>query len=101
MKRIRILTLALMASLPFSAASAHQWCWCVNQENTYGWQLMTPDERREHQARLIRFTEYDACIEYLESHRSKIDEKAGKAGIKVPAVTNNPCDTMKAQGILK
>lgn len=35
--------------------------WRAGEANTRGWQLMTPEERIEHQSRVRSFTDYDAC----------------------------------------
>lgn len=98
---IAIITLTLTISLTISSAFAHQWCWCSNQESTYGWQLMTPDERKDHQATLVRFTGYNDCKEYVDTHHKKMEERARKKGVDLPVVRDNPCDAMKARGILK
>lgn len=102
MKRIiTIITLALTISLTISSAFAHQWCWTSNQCNTYGWQLMTPDERKDHQATLVRFTEYNACKEYVDAHHKKMEERAREKRVDLPVIQDNPCDVLKGRGILK
>ncbi|HEX9023835.1 MAG TPA: hypothetical protein VF799_08360 [Geobacteraceae bacterium] len=101
MKRIiaitaHILALALAASSAFAAPP-----WSANQGNTPGWQLMTPEERVEHQAKLRSFTDYNSCKEYVEVHRKKMVERAKEKGVAAPAMRRNPCDMMKARGLLK
>lgn len=93
--------LALALAMSFAAAEARPYRWAGNQQNTYGWQLMTPDERAEHQAKLRSFTEYTACKEYVDEHHKKMEERAKEKGITVPLVKRNPCDVMKARGVLK
>lgn len=98
----RIITTFILAlSLTVSAAFAHQWCWCCDQSNTYGWQLMTPDERKEHQARLDNFTEYSACKEYIDEHHKKMEERARGKDVVEPQIKKNPCDGLKERGKLK
>ena len=98
---ITTIALTLVISLNASSAFAHKWCWTCNQNNTYGWQLMTPDERKAHQAKLVSFTEFNACKEYIDKHHKKMEERAREKGVAVPAMQENPCDTMKAEGVLK
>lgn len=100
MKKI-IITITLATTIALSAAFAHQWCWCCDQSNTYGWQLMTPDERKEHQARLENFTEYNACKEYIDEHHKKMEERARVKGVVEPLMKKNPCDWLKENGKLK
>lgn len=92
-------TLAL--AMTIAAAEAQAWRWHGNQQNTYGWQLMTPQERADHQAKLRSFTDYAACKEYVDGHHAKMEERAKEKGMTPPVVRRNPCDVMKARGTLK
>lgn len=62
---------------------------------------MTPDERKEHQATLASFIEYNACKEYIDAHHKKMEARAREKSVEVQDVKDNPCDSMKIQGILK
>ena len=102
MKNIIITLIAiLVAALFASTAMAKQWRWSGNQQNTAGWQLMTPAERTEHQTKMRSFTEYGACKEYVEEHHKKMEDRAKEKGVAVPVMRQNPCDMMKAKGVLK
>jgi hypothetical protein len=50
--------------------------WRANPANTPGWQLMTPQERIDHQATVRSFTDYNTCHAYLVSHRALMEERA-------------------------
>lgn len=102
MKRNIILMVTLcVIPLVSSSSFAHRWCWACNQDNTYGWQLMTPEERKEHQAKLAGFTGYNICKEYIDSHHKAMERRAGEKGIDLPVMESNPCDVLKDKGILK
>jgi len=102
MKTIVItIALTLAIAMGFAVAEARPWRWQGTQQNTYGWQLMTPQERTEHQTKLRSFTDYDACKEYVYGHHAKMEERAKEKGITAPMVKRNPCDVMKAKGIVK
>ena len=102
MKRIiTTIALTLAISLTVSSAFARPWRWTGNQNNTAGWQLMTPAERTEHQTKLRSFTEYNACKEYVDEHHKKMEERAKEKGVAVPVMRRNACDVMKAKGFLK
>jgi len=96
-----VLLVTLIASTCVSDASAKGWRWQGNQKNTYGWQLMTPEERTEHQSKMRSFTDYDACREYVDDHHKQMEERAREKGITPPVMRRNPCDTMKAKGMFK
>ena len=56
MKRIiTTITLIVAISLTVSCAYARPYRWQGNQRNTAGWQLMTPEERAEHQTKTAQF----------------------------------------------
>ena len=72
-----------------------------NQQNTYGWQLMTPQERAEHQTKLRSFTDVASCEAYVAEHHQVMEEKAKAKGITLPARRQDPCAMMKARGFFK
>src|SRR5512146_2728260 len=43
---------------------------------TVGWSMMTPQERREHRAKMMSFTSAKACRAYLEQHHRLMVERA-------------------------
>ena len=98
---ISTIALTLAISITVSSAFARPWRWEANQKNTAGWQLMTPEERTEHRTKMLGFTEYNACKEYVGEHHKQMEMRAKEKGISVPVMMNNPCDRMKARGILK
>ncbi|GAM08335.1 hypothetical protein OR1_00606 [Geobacter sp. OR-1] len=102
MKTITSAVIAILVAAIFvSSAMAKPWRWQGNQNNTYGWQLMTPEERTEHQTKLRSFTDYNACKEYVDEHHKQMAERAKEKGITPPVMRRNPCDKMKDKGILK
>lgn len=98
---IATITLTLAVSLTVSSAFARAWRWDANQKNTAGWQLMTPEERTEHRSKMRSFTEYNVCKEYVDEHHKQMEQRAKEKGIAAPAMKRNPCDVMKAKGVLK
>lgn len=92
-----LITLVMVTAV----AEARPWRWEANQNTTYGWQLMTPEERTAHQTKMRSFTDYAACTEYLAEHRRTMEERAAEKKLTLPPVKRNPCDVMKARGILK
>jgi hypothetical protein len=77
--------------------------WAANQGNTWGWQLMTPQERIEHQTKMRSFKTYDECKAYQEEHHKLMETRAKEKGVTLPAWKSGPygCENMKARGFIK
>lgn len=69
--------------------------WRASPSNTRGWQLMTPEERIEHQARVRGFTDYDACQAYRTRHHDLMAERARQGGLTLPDGGRDFCDHLK------
>ncbi len=76
--------------------------WGANLGNTMGWQVMTPAERTEHQAKMRSFKTYDECKAYQHEHHTQMETRAKEKGVTLPAMGSGyGCDNMKARGFLK
>lgn len=76
--------------------------WAASKGNTWGWQLMTPAERSEHQVKMRGFKTYDDCKAYQEEHHMQMEARAKEKGVALPAMgARYGCDNMKARGFLK
>lgn len=62
---------------------------------------MTPEERTEHRTKMRSFTEYGACKEYVDEHHKQMEQRAKNNGVPLPVMKSNPCDRMKAKGVVK
>lgn len=51
----------------------------------YGWSLMTPQERTEHQQKMRSFDDYDACTAYVAAHHALMQARAKEKGVALPA----------------
>lgn len=102
MKLFIIITMIIFTvSLTVSSIFGHRWCWTCDQDNTVGWQIMTPEERKDHQDRLTNFSSYSSCRDYIDTHNQIMEERAKKSGISQPAMRENPCDTIRAKGAFR
>lgn len=70
--------------------------WRASPSNTQGWQLMTPEERIEHQARVRGFTDYDACEAYRLRHHALMAERARSRDLALPEDGRDFCAHLKA-----
>lgn len=52
---------------------------------TPGWSMMTPEERKEHQARMSAMTGHDDCRDYMDKHHEQMAARAKEKGRTMPA----------------
>lgn len=98
---ITTVSLALAASLAAGSALARG-PWAANQGNTWGWKLMSAEERTEHQNKMRSFKTYDECKAYQQEHHTQMEARAKGKGMTLPAMGSGyGCDNMKARGFLK
>jgi len=53
-------------------------------QDVYGWQLMTPDERAEHRAKMRSHKTHEEREAYRMEHHKKMQERARKKGVTLP-----------------
>jgi len=69
--------------------------WRASEANTRGWQLMSPEERVEHQSRIRSFTTLDECRSYQLSHHQLMEERARQRGMALPGGGQDICEHLK------
>ncbi len=72
-----------------------------NQDNTYGWALMSAEERTAHRTKMLSAKTYDACKAAQDEQHALMEARAKEKGKTLPAPRQNACDRMKARGLLK
>ena len=92
----RLLLILIVLSECVSPASAGPWR--ATEGNVFGWQLMTPDERIEHQRQLRSFDTYDACKQYLDKHHAELEGRADRLGVVLRPRRRPACDELRAAG---
>jgi len=75
--------------------------WKWDSGNVAGWQLMTPEERTEHQNKMRSMKTYDECTAYQQEHHKLMEQRAKEKGATLPTPQTNACDRMKARGLIK
>lgn len=93
-------TLAVALAAPVAYARGP---WAAGKGNTGGWQLMTAEERTEHQNKMRSFKTYDECKVYQDQHHKQMEERAKEKGVTLPMGKPGAygCDNMKARGFIK
>ncbi len=84
------LLIALLLSLAASAQARGPVR--ASEGNTRGWQLMTPEERIEHQAKIRSFGTYDDCRKYQVAHHQLMEERARQRGVELPRGRRDICE---------
>lgn len=91
--KMRALFLLLLASGPASAFP-----WYVQGDNFRGAQLMSPEKRKVHVARLQSMKSFDECKGYMNAHYLDLDKRAKDKGTSLPPIQGDPCEVMKTMG---
>ena len=72
--------------------------WRSAQGNTGGWQIMSPNERIEHQQRMRSFNDYEACKGYQAEHHIRVRERAERTGVILNKQLDSGCDQLRRKG---
>lgn len=77
--------------------------WTATQSNTYGWQLMTSQERVEHQNQMRSLKTYEECKAFQAQHHETMMERAREKGVALPMGKGGAygCDNLEARGLLQ
>ena len=73
----------------------------ANQNVARGWQLVTPEERTAQQIKMRAVKTYDECTAVQAEHRLTIEARAKEKGVNVLSPRGNPCDNLKARGLIQ
>lgn len=73
----------------------------IGGDNTFGWTLMSPEERAAHQQKMWSFRNYDECKAYQLEHHQSMEARAKAAGKALPSPHANACDRMQMRGLFK
>lgn len=92
--QIKFITSLVVGLLLLNTASARG-PWRASEANTRGWQLMTPEERIEHQSRIRSFTTLEECRSYQLEHHQLMEERARQRGVALPGGGRDICDHLK------
>ena len=57
---------------------------CASADNTYGWAMMTPQEREEHQKKMMDLTSQGECKGYMGQHHQRMVDRAKHRGGAMP-----------------
>lgn len=97
----RTLVLAVLLACGLGGNAWARGPWRAGALNTAGWQLMSPEERVEHQRLMRSFETFDACAAYQAEHHARMAERARRAGLALRPGGHGACEQLRARGHLK
>lgn len=80
------------------ASQAQAFPWYAGGDSLRGGELMSPDERRAHVARLQSMRSFDECRAYMRGHYLELDRRAQDRRVSLPPVKGDPCEVMRTMG---
>jgi len=63
--------------------------------------LMTAEERTAHQQKMHQVKTVDECRKLQAEQHTAMEARAKEKGISLPTPHHNPCDSMKARGLIQ
>ena len=73
----------------------------LNKDNTWGYKLMSPEERTAHRDKMRASRTYDECKALQQENHQAMEVRAKEKGQTLPTPGTNGCDRMKANGFFK
>jgi hypothetical protein len=64
-------------------------------DNTPGWSMMSPQERKDHHAKMEGFKSGDECKAYMAEHHAQMSQRAKERGKKMHEPRHSMCEPMK------
>ena len=92
-ERASVLLALLLLSLALPASASGPWR--ASETNTRGWQLMTPEERIEHQSAIRGFSTLEECRAYQVKHHQLMEERARQRDMALPSGGQDICVHLK------
>ena len=72
-----------------------------NQNNTFGWRLMSAEERAAHRDKMLSAKTYDECKALQNEQHQLMEARANEKHMTLAPPRQNVCDRMKARGLFK
>ena len=99
----RLIALLLVAR---ASQTAHAFPSYASGDGFRGAELMTPDERKAHVARMQSFHTFDECVAYTTAHEAELQKRAAAQHVTLPARSTavfdgDPCKVMRFMGRIK
>lgn len=100
MRAIALLLIAL------ASPAAHAFPSYANGEGFRGAELMTPEERQAHVAKMQSFQSFDECEAYTAAHEAELQKRAAAQHVTLPPKNTilfdgDPCKVMRFMGRVK
>lgn len=99
----RLIALLFVA---LASQSAHAFPTYASGDGFRGAELMTPDERKAHVAKMQSVQTFDECEAYVVAHETELQKRAADRHVTLPAKNTtlfdgDPCKVMRFMGRIK
>lgn len=64
-------------------------------DNTAGWSMMSPQERKDHHAKMEGLKSSEDCKAYMAEHHAQMASRAKERGVKLHEPRHSMCKPMK------
>ena len=95
---IRLLSVLVMS---LACQTAHAFPTYASGDGFRGAELMTPEERKAHVARLQAMLTVPECQAYMEAHEAELQRRATAGNATLPAKGGDPCAVMRFFGRIR
>lgn len=85
----------MLALCIFAGSALSRGPWRASESNTRGWELMSPQERIEHQARIRGFATLAECEAYQSEHRREMEARAAQLGKQLQGGGRDFCEHLR------
>jgi hypothetical protein len=72
-----------------------------DKNNTFGWKLMSAEERTAHREKMLLAKTYDECKAVQVEQHQLMQARADEKHMTLASPHQNACDRMKARGLFK
>lgn len=84
-----------MVLIAFAGSAGARGPWRAGEGNSAGWQLMSPEERIEHQAKIRSFRRYEDCHAYQLAHHQLMAARASTQGRPLRGEGRDFCEHLR------
>lgn len=97
---------ALILMFALASPAAHAFPTYASGDGFRGAELMTPDERKAHVAKMQSFQTFDECEAYTAAHEVELQKRAAAQHVSLPPkggvlFDGDPCKVMRFMGRVK
>lgn len=87
------------ADQPGPRMGRHHRMWRSGARHNPGWDMLTPEERKQHMQKMRSLKNVDECKAYIDEHHKLIESRAKEKNQPMPHMKGDPCQRMEKHGM--